>query len=114
MTRTDAFVRTRKLNELEVASINLVLKSRARRYIAAGKEEWLDPQKLVQPNWADIRHVLMPKDELWRFGGKDSQSSQAAKFTIRDRSSVERSRSGRSFINHHQLIYIQTTPAVAA
>ena len=43
MTRTDAFVRTRKLNELEVASINLVLKSRARRFIAAGKEESKTP-----------------------------------------------------------------------
>lgn len=70
MTRTDAFIRTRKLTDVEVAGINFVLKSRARRYIAAGKEEWLHPDNFIQPTWAEVRHVLLPKDDLWRFGGE--------------------------------------------
>ena len=41
MVSTVAFVRTRKLNDHQVAQINLVLKSRARRHIAAGRDEWL-------------------------------------------------------------------------
>jgi hypothetical protein len=70
MTRTDAFIRTRKLTDAEVASINFILKSRANRYIAAGKEEWLYAEKLVKPTWAELRYLLRPKDDLWQFGGE--------------------------------------------
>ncbi len=38
MQKTDAFIRARKFNDEEVACINLILKARARRYIAAGRE----------------------------------------------------------------------------
>jgi hypothetical protein len=41
MTRVDAFIRTRKLTGQEVAQINFVIKARARRYVAAGRKEWL-------------------------------------------------------------------------
>lgn len=41
MVRTDAIIRTRKLTSEEVIRVNRVLKARAKRYIAAGKEEWL-------------------------------------------------------------------------
>jgi hypothetical protein len=35
----------RQLNEEEVLQINFILKSRAYRYIAAGREEWLYPER---------------------------------------------------------------------
>ncbi|MBN4075468.1 DUF4238 domain-containing protein, partial [Gammaproteobacteria bacterium AH-315-E17] len=35
LVRTDTFIRTRLLNEVEVQSINLIIKARARRYIAS-------------------------------------------------------------------------------
>jgi len=37
MVRVDSFIRERKLSDEEVARVNYILKSRARRYIAAGK-----------------------------------------------------------------------------
>jgi hypothetical protein len=71
MVRTDAFIRSRKLSSQEVARINYVLKTRARRYIAAGRKEWLYPEKSVSEPWGDLRKTLLPpKDELWHFGGE--------------------------------------------
>jgi hypothetical protein len=70
MVRTDAFIRKRKLSNIEVATINSLLKTRARRYIAAGKGEWLYPESLVADPSKDLREILMPKDDLWRFGGE--------------------------------------------
>jgi hypothetical protein len=71
MVRTDAFIRERKLSELEVATVNLVLKSRAYRYVAAGREEWLYPEKLISSPWPELRHSLLPpKDGHWLFGGE--------------------------------------------
>ncbi|AJD41688.1 hypothetical protein RGR602_CH02362 [Rhizobium gallicum bv. gallicum R602sp] len=71
MVRTDAFIRTRKLSDQEVAKINFILKARARRYIAAGREEWLYPEKLVAVPWADLRNTLRPpEDGHWLFGGE--------------------------------------------
>lgn len=71
MVRTDAFIRTRKLASQEVIRINRLLKARARRYIAAGKEEWLFPEISSAEPWADLRGTLLPpKNDLWRFGGE--------------------------------------------
>jgi hypothetical protein len=71
MVRTDAFIRTRKLSSQEVARINYVLKARARRYIAAGRREWLYPEESVAEPWGELRKTLLPpKDELWHFGGE--------------------------------------------
>ncbi len=71
MVRTDKFIRTRKLSNHEVARINYVLKMRARRYIAAGRKEWLYPEKSVTEPWGELRTTLVPpKDELWHFGGE--------------------------------------------
>lgn len=67
---TVAFVRTRKLNDHQVAQINLVLKSRARRYIAAGRDEWLHPEGSVAEPWAELRETLLPRDQLYEFGGE--------------------------------------------
>jgi Protein of unknown function (DUF4238) len=71
MVRTDAFIRTRKLSSQEVERINYVLKTRARRYIAAGRKEWLHPEESVSEPWGELRQTLLPpKDELWHFGGE--------------------------------------------
>jgi hypothetical protein len=71
MVRTDAFIRTRKLSGEEVARVNYVLKARARRYIAAGRKEWLYPEKVVSDPWGELRKTLLPsKDGLWHFGGE--------------------------------------------
>lgn len=71
MVRTDAFIRTRKLTSKEVIRVNRVLKARARRYIAAGKEEWLYPETSFAELWADLRGTFLPpKNDLWHFGGE--------------------------------------------
>ncbi|MBG0810397.1 DUF4238 domain-containing protein [Methylosinus sp. H3A] len=71
MVRTDAFVRTRKLTSEEVIRVNRVLKARAKRYVAAGKEEWLYPEISSTEPWADLRSAFLPpKDGLWHFGGE--------------------------------------------
>lgn len=71
MVRTDAFIRSRKLTGLDVSRINYVLKTRACRYIAAGREEWLYPEKVIDTGWADLRKtILPPHDDLWHFGGE--------------------------------------------
>lgn len=71
MARTDTFIRTRKLSSQEVLRINYVLKARARRYVAAGRKEWLYPEKSVSETWGELRKTLLPpNDELWHFGGE--------------------------------------------
>ena len=71
MVRTDSFIRSRKLTRLEVTSINCIIKARARRYIAAGRKEWLYPEKVVCNAWEKHKAALLPpKNELWRFGGE--------------------------------------------
>ena len=71
IVRTDKFIRTRKLSGQEVAGVNYVLKARARRYIAAGRKEWLYPEAVVTDPWVDLRKTLLPpKNELWHFGGE--------------------------------------------
>ena len=47
------------------------MKTRARRYIAAGRKEWLYPEKTTSESWADLRKTLMPPErELFHFGGE--------------------------------------------
>lgn len=71
LVKADALIRERKLGALEVTHINYVLKKRARRYIAAGKEEWLYPETLLKGAWKDVRGTLAPpKNSLWGFGGE--------------------------------------------
>lgn len=71
MVRTDAFIRTRKLSDHDVARVNYVLKARARRYIAAGRKEWLFPEERVAEPWGGLRETFLPPEkELWHFGGE--------------------------------------------
>lgn len=71
MVRTDAFIRTRFLNDDDVKRINMLIKTRAKRYIAAAKEEWLYPDKDIIMDWSELRHCLLPPDDqLWHYGGE--------------------------------------------
>lgn len=69
--KADDLVRTRYLDDDGVAAVNLILKSRARRFLAAGQEEWLHPERMVRKTWGELRDVLLPpSDGLWHFGGE--------------------------------------------
>ena len=71
MARTDKLIRSRRLTDLEVSRINRVLKARARRYIASGREDWLYPEQSTAGSWAELAGTLLPpRDELWGFGGE--------------------------------------------
>jgi hypothetical protein len=71
MTRIDAWIRSRKLSRDEVIAINHILKSRARRFIAAAEEAWLYPERAAVMTWDKCGKVLLPPhDELWHFGGE--------------------------------------------
>ncbi len=70
MTSTDNFIRGRKLSELEVHAVNRIIKSRARKYVAAGNPDWLYPERHCDCQWEDIGNILLPRKDLWRFGGE--------------------------------------------
>ena len=71
LARTDAFICSRMLREEDVLAINFVLKSRAARYVAAGREDLLYPESHVSMPWDEIRYLLLPpRGELWDFGGE--------------------------------------------
>lgn len=71
LTRTDAMIRTRALTRDEVVSINFLLKSRSRQYLAAYDETWLFPEGTGPIPWAEIGKVLLPPSaKLWGFGGE--------------------------------------------
>jgi hypothetical protein len=71
LARTDAWIRTRKLSREEVIAINHIVKSRARRYIAAAEEDWLYPERSGSVDWSTARKILLPPEcELWHFGGE--------------------------------------------
>lgn len=69
MVQTHAFIRERKLAAADVGRINRIIRARARRYIAAGRKDWLNPDQ--SEGWGDLRHLLLPpKKELYRYGGE--------------------------------------------
>ena len=71
LTRTDTMIRSRTLTPEEVVSINSLLKSRARRYLAACEKEWLFPERAPSAARESIVAVLQPPSEmLWNFGGE--------------------------------------------
>lgn len=71
IARIDNWIRARRLSAGEVTSINYILKSRARRFVAAAEESWLYPEKVASGDWKSHSGVLLPpKKELWRFGGE--------------------------------------------
>ncbi|MCK1317359.1 DUF4238 domain-containing protein [Bradyrhizobium sp. 23] len=69
MVQTHAFIRERKLSAPDVARVNRIMRARAKRYVAAGRKEWLHPNQ--GDDWDDLRHILLPpKKELYRYGGE--------------------------------------------
>ena len=70
LVRTDAYIRIRKFNRNEVIAINYLLKQRAHKFIAAGSKDWLYPEHYFSGDWGSIAKILLPRDELWRFGGE--------------------------------------------
>lgn len=52
----------RQLSEREVQEMNLIIKRRAYRYVAAGHEDWLYPERDVRLSWRSLGagHLLMP------------------------------------------------------
>lgn len=96
LARTDALVRGRKLSEAEVHAVNLVLKSRARKYVAAGNPGWLHPEQHCALSWEDTGKVLLPQKDLWQFGGE-------IYIGYRDGTSAYRDKFGRSSKAHEFL-----------
>lgn len=71
MVRADALIRSRKLSDEQVAHINFIVKQRARRFIGAGREDWLHPETTVRSSWNELRHTLRPpENDLFGFGGE--------------------------------------------
>lgn len=70
LIRTDAYIRSRKFSRDEVVAINYLLKRRAHKFIAAGNKDWLYPDLHFAGDWNAIGKILLPKDDLWRFGGE--------------------------------------------
>jgi Protein of unknown function (DUF4238) len=71
LTRVDTWIRSRKLPRDQIVAINHVLKSRARRFIAAAEETWLYPEQSNAMSWEQCGKVLLPpRDELSFFEGE--------------------------------------------
>ncbi|RON68044.1 DUF4238 domain-containing protein [Pseudomonas fluorescens] len=71
LVRTDTWIRSRSLSREQVLAINYLLKSRARKYVAAPVEDWLYPEKEFAGEWSKLEEVLRPPaNELWHFGGE--------------------------------------------
>jgi hypothetical protein len=63
----------RKLTEDEVLMINMIIKRRAYRYIAAANKEWLYPERHVSSDhWKKLGdgYLLMPEPRLIHIGGE--------------------------------------------
>lgn len=77
----------RHLSEQEVREINFILMSRARKYIAAGKEEWLYPDEYVsKSDWTNYGngYLLMPDPRSMSFRGEIIMTSRDGRATAFD------------------------------
>lgn len=71
ISRLDNIIRKRNIKDSEVCAINFIIKSRAKRYVAAGKDLWLYPEKSINEAWMQLgEHLLPPKEELYKYGGE--------------------------------------------
>jgi hypothetical protein len=70
IVRTDALIRSRQLSEAEVHAVNLVLKTRARKFVASSKPDWLYPEQHCDLSWEGIAKILLPPNDQCRFGGE--------------------------------------------
>lgn len=63
----------RKLSEIEVKQLNFIIKSRAYQFIAAGKEEWLYPEREISKSDWNIYGdgiLCMPDPRSMHYGGE--------------------------------------------
>lgn len=102
LARTDAFIRGRELSETEVHAINWVLKSRAKKYVGASNSAWLYPERHCTLSWEEIATILLPRRDLWKFGGEIYIGHKDGTFAYRDQF-------GRTSKSHELL----TKPALA-
>lgn len=103
LTRSDAFIRTRKLSTGQVQAINQVISARARRYLAGGTQDWLAPARPNARDWKAIAPILAPpQDELRTFGGEILVKMKNGRTLYQDEH-------GRREPEHHQML--QITPA---
>jgi len=71
MVSTIDFIRSRELDDQQVSEINFIFKTCSEKYIAAGREDWLYPERTVKKSWEELRGALRPPEtELHRFGGE--------------------------------------------
>ncbi len=71
LVKPNEIIRKREFDDEQVRHINLITKSRARKFVAAGKKEWLYPEASIALDWTKLRETLLPPEsELWRFGGE--------------------------------------------
>jgi len=71
LVRMDNTICKRQLREDEVAMINLIVKLRAKQFLAAENKEWLYPEMMVKCSWSELGKVLLPPgNELYHFGGE--------------------------------------------
>jgi hypothetical protein len=85
LMRTDALLRGRRLDSDGVTAINAWLKARAKRYIAAGKPEWLYPEREQPVDRTRLAQLLRPpQKDLWRFGGEIHIGYKDGTFGYRD------------------------------
>lgn len=71
LVSTINFIRSRRLEADDVVRINRIFKATARKHIAAGREEWLDPEATNDEPWSALASALLPPpDELSQFGGE--------------------------------------------
>ena len=72
----------RTINAKQVEAINYLLKSRATKYIAARKKEWLNPDKC---SWDEVGQILLPPERVWcNFGGEISIGFENGSFSHQD------------------------------
>lgn len=62
----------RKLTSDEVHQVNLIIKQRAYRYVAAAEKDWLFPERFVQKRWDHFgkSYLLMPDPRSVSFSGE--------------------------------------------
>jgi len=111
IARADAFVRTHNLTDGEVATINYIIKRRAHQYVAGPNAESLYPEKHIgTTHWSKLANLLIPRDEMWRFGGeifvrhKDGSIDAQDKFGRRPRTATEQQKAENEMMRMQEVV----------
>ena len=85
LQRTDVFIRSRTFNSKEVEAVNRIIRSRALRYVAAGRKEWLPKPITEREEWKSVGQVLLPpSDELSGFSGETFVKYESGEVVYQD------------------------------